>query len=65
MVEVWIPMLHGRWLMLPPHTEPEKDVQAVLDRIRIILPSQPLPRIKVSQAALLPSSEAADQSSLW
>jgi transposase len=65
MVEVWIPMLDGRWLVLPRHTQPEKDVQAVLDHIRITLPSQPPPRIKASQVALLPSPEAADQSSLW
>jgi hypothetical protein len=24
MVEVWIPMLDGRWLVLPRHTQPEK-----------------------------------------
>jgi transposase len=65
MVEVWIPMLDGRWLVLPRHTQPEKDVQAVLDHIRIALPSQPPPRIKASQVDLLPSPEAADQSSLW
>jgi transposase len=65
MVEVWIPMLDGRWLVLPRHTQPEKDVQVVLDHIRIILPSQPPPRIKASQVALLPSPETADQSSLW
>src|ERR1017187_7358857 len=65
MVEVWIPMLDGRWLMLPRHTQPEKDVQAVLDHIQITLPAQPPPRIKASQVALLPPPEAADQPSLW
>jgi transposase len=65
MVEVWIPMLDGRWLVLPRHTQPEKDVQTVLDHIRITLPSQPPPRIKAAQVALLPSPDAADQSSLW
>ena len=45
MVEVWIPMLDGRWLVLPRHTQPEKDVQAVLDQLQISLPSQPPPRI--------------------
>jgi transposase len=49
MVEVWIPMLDGRWLVLPRHTQPEPDVQALLDQIRITLPSQPPPRIKSSQ----------------
>src|SRR6204780_1072877 len=55
MVEVWIPMLDGRWLVLPRHTQPEKDVQALLDQVRITLPSQPPPRIKSSELA--PSSQ--------
>ena len=49
MVEVWIPMVDGRWLVMPRHTQPEKDVQALLNQIRITLPSQPPPRIKASQ----------------
>jgi transposase len=49
MVEVWIPMLDGRWLVLPRHTQPEPDVQALLEQIRITLPPQPPPRIKSSQ----------------
>ena len=49
MVEVWIPMLDGRWLVLPRHTQPEPDVQALLEQIHITLPPQPPPRIKSSQ----------------
>ena len=49
MVEVWIPMLDGRWLVLPRHTQPEADVQALMEQIRITLPPQPPPRIKSSQ----------------
>ena len=56
MVEVWIPMLDGRWLVLPRHTQPEKDVQAVLDQLGIPLPSQPPPRIKASEIAPLTAS---------
>jgi transposase len=52
MVEVWIPMVDGRWLMLPRHTQPEKDVQAMLNQLQIALPSQPPPRIKSSQYTL-------------
>jgi transposase len=48
-VEVWIPMVDGRWLVMPRHTQPEPDVQALLNQIRITLPSQPPPRIKASQ----------------
>jgi len=49
MVEVWIPIVDGRWLVMPRHTLPEKDVQALLNQIRITLPSQPPPRITASQ----------------
>jgi len=52
MVEVWIPMVDGRWLMLPRHTQPENDVQAMLNQLQITLPSQPPPRIKSAQSAL-------------
>jgi hypothetical protein len=45
-------MVDGRWLMLPRHTQPEKDVQAMLNQLQISLPSQPPPRIKSPQAAL-------------
>ena len=55
MVEVWIPMLDGRWLVLPRHTQPEPDVQALLEQIRIKLPPQPSPRIKSAQLALVPN----------
>jgi transposase len=65
MVEVWIPMLDGRWLVLPRHTQPEKDVQAMLDHLHMALPSQPPPRIKASQAPLSLASLPAAQSPLW
>ncbi len=65
MVEVWIPMLDGRWLVLPRHTQPEKDVQAVLDHLQMTLPSQPPPRIKASQALPLPPQQPAANPSLW
>ena len=65
MVEVWIPMLDGRWLVLPRHTQPEKDVQAMLDHLHLTLPSQPPPRIKASPALLRPAQHPAAQPSLW
>jgi Transposase DDE domain len=65
MVEVWIPLVDGQWLVLPRHTQPEKDVQAMLDQIQITLPSQPPPRIKASQAATLTLPEPTGQPSLW
>lgn len=62
MVEVWIPMLDGRWLIMPRHTQPDKDVQALLDHLHIHLPSQPPPRIRASQG--LPADTSA-QPALW
>src|SRR5438270_7234065 len=62
MVEVWIPMLDGRWLVMPRHTQPDKDVQAVLDHLQINLPSQPPPRIRASQSV---SAPAPVQPALW
>ncbi len=52
MVEVWIPIVDGRWLMLPRHTQPEKDVQATLNQPQVTLPWQPPPRIKSTQSAI-------------
>jgi len=60
MVEVWLPTLGGRCLLLPPHTQPEKDMQAILDHLQVtLLPNQP-PRIKAVEATLPTSPEAAD-----
>src|SRR5919109_1158065 len=59
MVEVWIPMLDGRWLIMPRHTQPDKDVQALLDHLHMTLPSQPPPRIQASQAPQLPPKQPA------
>ena len=64
MVEVWIPMLDGRWLMLPRYTQPEKDVQAMLNKLDITLPSQPKPRIK-STNILSPSTKSTAEPVLW
>jgi len=60
MVDVWIPMLDGRSLVLPRHTQPEPDVRALMEQIGIALPPQPPPRIKSSQ---LPGT-AKNQSAL-
>jgi transposase len=63
MVEVWIPMVDGRWLVMPRHTQPDNDVQVLLDKLQIHLPSQPPPRIKASQAPL--PATTSDQPALW
>jgi transposase len=65
MVEVWIPMLDGRWLVLPRHTQPERDVQAMLEHLHLRLPSQPPPRIKAPPAPRQARQKLAAQPVLW
>jgi transposase len=45
MIDVCIPTQDGRWLILPRYTQPPKDLQILLDQIRLSLPAQPPPRI--------------------
>src|SRR5438270_1697459 len=65
MVEVWIPTVDGRWLVLPRHTQPEKDVQALLDQIHITLPPQPPPRIKAPSQLRSRTADDTGQPVLW
>ena len=45
MIDVHIPTVDGRWLMLPRYTQPEADARLVLDKLKLELPAQPPPRI--------------------
>ena len=45
MIDVFIPTQDGRWLILPRYTQPAKDLQLLLEQIRLALPPQPPPRI--------------------
>ena len=49
MIDVWIPTLDGRWLILPRYTQPDRDLQLLLDKIQLALPPQPPPRITAAQ----------------
>jgi len=46
MIEVCLPTTDGRWLIMPRHTQPEKDQQLLLDKLNLKLPEQPPPRIR-------------------
>lgn len=50
LIDVWIPALDGRWLILPRYTQPAKDLQVLLGKIHLALPSQPPPRITATAA---------------
>ena len=45
MIDVWIPTVDGRWLILPRYTQPEKDTKILLEKLKLELPTQPPPRI--------------------
>ena len=45
MIDVWIPTRDGRWLILPRHTQPSTELQILLEKLQLTLPSQPPPRI--------------------
>jgi hypothetical protein len=52
MIDVWIPTLDGRFLILPRYTQPAKDLQVLLEKIQLALPAQPPPRITSTPASV-------------
>jgi hypothetical protein len=52
MIDVWIPTLDGRYLILPRYTQPAKDLQVLLEKIQLALPAQPPPRITSTPASV-------------
>jgi len=51
MIDVWIPTVDGRWLILPRYTQPEKDTKILLEKLKLVLPTQPPPRIRANFSA--------------
>ena len=51
MVDVHIPTTDGRELTLTRYTQPEAELQLLLERLRLTLPAQPPPKISAAQAA--------------
>ena len=45
MVEVHLPTTDGRTVILTRHTQPEKDLQLLLEQLKLELPAQPPPKI--------------------
>lgn len=47
MLDVWFPTTDGHWLVMPRYTEPEPDQALLLHKLKLRLPQQPPPRIKM------------------
>lgn len=48
MIDVHLPTTDGRNVILPRYTQPEKELQLLLERLNLTLPEQPPPRITSS-----------------
>jgi DDE family transposase len=55
MIDVHLPTTDGREIVLTRHTEPEPDLRLLLDRLKLVLPAQPPPKIA---AVALPTKSA-------
>jgi len=45
MIDVWIPTVDQRWLILPRYTQPSPDNKLLIEKLRLELPNQPPPRL--------------------
>jgi hypothetical protein len=64
MIDVHIPAVDGRWLILPRYTQPDPEARIVLDRLKLALPAQPPPRI-TTDPAIRAAVMAGRQPDLW
>lgn len=51
MIDVHIPTTDGRELQLTRYTEPEAELKLLLDKLKLVLPPQPPPKITAHQAS--------------
>ncbi|HEY1874843.1 MAG TPA: IS1634 family transposase [Steroidobacteraceae bacterium] len=58
MIDVHVPTTDGRELTLTRYTQPEPELQLLLDKLRLALPPQPPPKITAAQAASAPLCSA-------
>lgn len=52
MVDVHLPTTDGREVILTRHTQPEKELQVLLEQLKLTLPAQPPPKITAAALAL-------------
>jgi transposase len=48
LIDVHIPTVDDRWLILPRYTQPDPDTQMLLHQLHLTLPAQPPPRIRAA-----------------
>ena len=48
MIDVHLPTTDGREIVLTRYTQPEPELQLLIDRLRLTLPAQPPPKITAS-----------------
>jgi hypothetical protein len=46
MIDVHLPTTDGREIVMARHTQPEKDLQLLLDQLKLALPPAPEPVVK-------------------
>ena len=51
MIDVWIPTVDQRWLILPRYTQPSSDTRLLIEKLRLELPNQPPPRLTGQNAS--------------
>ena len=49
MIDTHLPMTEGRQVILPRYTQPEKEVQALLNQMKLTLPEQAPPRMSAPE----------------
>jgi hypothetical protein len=49
MIDVWIPTVDQRWLILPRYTQPSPDTKLLIEKLKWQLPSQPPPRLSAQK----------------
>ena len=55
MIDVHLPTTDGRRLQLSRYTQPDKETQILLEKLKLELPSQPPPKISASTAPRMPA----------
>ena len=52
MIDVHLPTTDGRELIMTRTTQPEPELQLLLDKLKLQLPAQPPPKITIPQESL-------------